>query len=88
MEIEATPAFIRDLKRVRHRRLQQRITRKIEELDAASTLSDVTGVQPMTGWANRYRIRIGDYRLGIALEGGVVVLVRLGPRRDFYRYFP
>ena len=88
MRIEAAPAFQRDLKRVRDRGLQRRIARKIEELAAASTLSDVSGVQPLTGWEDRYRIRIGDYRLGIALERDVVVLVRFGPRRDFYRSFP
>ena len=42
----------------------------------------------MTGWENHYRIRIGDYRLGIALEGDVVVLVRFRHRSDFYRGFP
>ena len=35
-----------------------------------------------------YRARIGDHRLGIALEGDVVVLVRFLHRRDIYRLFP
>ena len=88
MKIETSPAFNRDLKQVRDRRLQQRIARKIEELEAASSLSDVSGVRPMTGWDSYYRIRVGRYRLGIAIEDNVIVLLRFGPRRDFYRYFP
>ena len=88
MKVEASPAFERQLRRLRDGRLRRRISRKIEEIAAAATLSAVTGVRPMAGWENHYRIRIGSYRLGIALEGDVVVLVRLGPRQDFYRRFP
>ncbi len=88
MKIETSPAFKRDLGRVHDRRLQQRIARKIEELAAASTLLDVSGVRPMTGWENHYRIRVGKYRVGIALEDNVVVLVSFRPRQDFYRHFP
>ena len=88
MELDPSPAFNRDLRRVRDRRLQQRIARKIEGLEAASTISEVSGVQPVTGLGSHYRIRIGDYRLGIALEGSVVMLVRFLHRGEIYRHFP
>ncbi len=42
----------------------------------------------MAGQERHYRIRIGGHRLGIVLEDDVVVLLRFGPRRDFYRHFP
>ncbi|NPA92437.1 MAG: type II toxin-antitoxin system RelE/ParE family toxin, partial [Chloroflexi bacterium] len=35
-----------------------------------------------------YRIRLGDYRLGLEIEGDTVVFVRFLHRRDIYRYFP
>ncbi|MCP3962949.1 MAG: type II toxin-antitoxin system RelE/ParE family toxin [bacterium] len=35
-----------------------------------------------------YRFRIGDYRIGVAIEGSEVVLVRCLHRREVYRYFP
>lgn len=35
-----------------------------------------------------YRIRMGDYRLGIIVEGEVVTFVRFLHRRDIYGYFP
>lgn len=34
------------------------------------------------------RLRIGDYRLGMIVEGEVVEIVRFLHRRDIYRYFP
>ena len=88
MELEPSPAFNRDLRRVRDRKLQQRIARKIEELEAASTISEISGVQSVTCLGSHYRIKIGDYRLAIALEGSVVMLIRFLHRGEIYRHFP
>ena len=88
MEIRYHARFDRDTRRIRSRDLSSRLERTIAELKAASNITEVSGVQLMTGWENHYCIRIGDYRLGIALEGDVVVLVRFGHRSDFYRGFP
>ena len=57
-------------------RERQRLLRKIAELEAASTLMEVSGVTRMVGQRRHYRIRIGDYRLGITMEGDVAMLVR------------
>jgi mRNA interferase RelE/StbE len=35
-----------------------------------------------------YRLRIGDYRLGMVIEGDGVKFVRLLHRSEIYRYFP
>ena len=51
----------------------------IGELETASDIADFSGA---------VRIRIGDYRLGIALERDVAILVRFLHRRDVYRFFP
>jgi mRNA-degrading endonuclease RelE of RelBE toxin-antitoxin system len=42
----------------------------------------------MKGYPNRYRIRVGDYRIGIEVQGNKVEMMRVLHRRDFYRYFP
>ncbi len=42
----------------------------------------------MKGNNNRYRIRIGDYRIGIEVQGYQVEMMRVLHRREFYRYFP
>jgi mRNA interferase RelE/StbE len=35
-----------------------------------------------------FRIRIGDYRVGLVFEEGEVTFVRCLHRREIYRYFP
>jgi len=79
---------VKDLERVRDRRLKERVRRVIERLEAAETLQEVEGVKRLRGGEGYYRIRIGDHRLGLVLEGEKVVLVRFLHRKDVYRYFP
>ena len=88
MKVERAPSFRRDLRRTTDREARARVQEKIAELEEASTLFEVTNVRRMAGQERHYRIRIGGHRLGIVLEDDVVVLLRFGPRRGFYRHFP
>ena len=42
----------------------------------------------MKGYPNRYRIRIGDYRVGIETSQNRVEMMRVLHRQEFDRYFP
>ena len=88
MRLDIRPSFNRDLRRIRDRDVRQRLTLKIQEIEAASNFTQMTDVLKMQGYDIHYRIRVGNYRLGIAVEGDVVILLRFGHRRDFYRGFP
>ncbi len=81
-------SFERDLSRLRDETLRRRIREAIEQVEAAENLQDVPKLRQITGFRGCYRIRIGDYRLGIAVEGDEVEFVRCLHRRDIYRYFP
>jgi mRNA interferase RelE/StbE len=77
-------SFTRDLKKIKDREVLQRI----DEVEAADDLSTVGNLKKMRGASDFYRIRLGDYRIGIAAEGDKVEFVRCLPRRDLYRFFP
>ncbi len=40
------------------------------------------------GESSYYRIRFGDYRIGIKIEDDLVIFIRALHRKDIYRYFP
>ena len=88
MEIRYSRAFIRDLRRVRDASIRRRVDRALDDLEAASTIAEVAGAGRIASEPRRYRIRIGDYRLGFALDGDAVTLMRFMHRRQIYRYFP
>ncbi len=88
MEVEFTPSFIRDLRRVRGTEIRGRVEGLIDDLESAPNLPAISGVARIRGPGRYYRVRIGDYRLGLVLDGGTAVLIRFLHRRDIYRFFP
>ena len=88
MEIRYRTSFGRDMRRERNSDLRRRVGRIIEQLQGAPSVATVPGLAGMKGYPNHYRVRIGDYRLGIIVEGDTAILVRLLHRRDIYRHFP
>ena len=69
--------------------MRRRIERKIAELEAATSITDVSSVQRLASPSgNDYRVRIGDYRMGITVEDEVATLVAFGHRSNIYRRFP
>jgi len=81
-------SFTRDLRRIKDRRVLGGVQQAIENVEAADTQSDIANLKKLTNTINCYRIRVGDYRIGIIIEGDGVEFIRCLHRRDLYRYFP
>lgn len=89
MKIAFRRSFERDLKSLKkNRQMLDRIRKKIEEVEAAFSLDDLPSMKKLSGGEDYYRIRVGDYRIGMALEEDTIVFVRCLHRREIYRYFP
>ena len=59
-----------------------------ELVEQAQHLGQVANLKKLRGGGNYYRIRVGDYRIGLIVEGDAVTFVRFLHRKDIYRYFP
>jgi mRNA interferase RelE/StbE len=81
-------SFERDLRAISDRRTLDKIRLTVEAVERAQTLGEVPNLQKITGAAGFFRVRIGDYRVGIAADGDTVEFVRVLHRRDIYRHFP
>ena len=88
MKVEFRGSFAKDLRRIRDRSLKRRVKEVIESAEVADTLQEVSGIRKLRGGDQYYRIRIGDYRLGLILDEDTVIFVRFLHRKDIYRYFP
>lgn len=49
---------------------------------------DLQNVKKLEGYTTYYRIRVGEYRIGIEVLEGQVIFVCFLNRKDIYRYFP
>ena len=56
-------------------------------LENINSLDEILDIKAMKGYPNRYRICIGNYRLGIEVNGDLIELMRVLHRREFYSYF-
>ncbi|MFB2921445.1 MULTISPECIES: type II toxin-antitoxin system RelE family toxin [Aerosakkonema] len=89
MEIKYRQAFLKDLKKLKSSTSYERIYElAFTTLEAIKTLEEIPDIKAMQGYAGRYRIRIGDYRIGIEVNEDVIEVMRVLHRREFYRYFP
>jgi mRNA interferase RelE/StbE len=81
-------SFARDLKKIRDNSILNRVERVIANAKEAETLQNVRSLTKLRGYDTFYRIRIGDYRVGIEVVGDEVIFVRVLHRKNIYRYFP
>lgn len=88
MKVEFRRSFERDVDKIRDEDLLDRIKTTIESVEAATSLLDVNDITKLKTRGNYYRIRIGDYRIGITVNEDLVSFVRVLHRREIYRYFP
>jgi mRNA interferase RelE/StbE len=88
MIIEFKKSFEKDLLNILDADLYQRIQQVIAEVETAENLREISNVKKLQGEADYYRIRVGDYRVGIKLNDGVVYFVRILHRKEIYRSFP
>ena len=81
-------SYERDLKKIVDDTLKADIKQSVRSVKNAQTTQDIPSLKKLKGYKIHYRIRIGDYRIGVTIEGYLVTFSRCLPRKDFYKYFP
>jgi len=89
MNVEFDKSFYKSLKQIHNTRILGRLKRIIIEIEKSSSLQDLPNIIKLTGFANYYRIRIGDYRVGIELNDKTTIrFIIIAHRKDIYKIFP
>ena len=89
MNVVFDRSFSRSLDKIKDKRIRQKLLRIILDLEAAESPGEIRNLEKLSGFKNYYRIRMGDYRLGIEMESGDTIrLVLIAQRKDIYRHFP
>ena len=88
MELEFRDSFLKDVKHIKQAAVKKKITAVIVESRKATSLLDLKNVKKLEGTNDYYRIRIGDYRIGVKLQDKKLIFLRCLNRKDICRYFP
>lgn len=81
-------SFDKDLAAVTDAGYLRRIQKMIEQVETARNLHEIPNLKRLEAKGKYFRIRLGDYRVGLVFEQGAVTFVRCLHRREIYRYFP
>ncbi len=89
MRVLFTKSFAKDLrKHKKNQELLKQVQRIIENVEQAEAVSELTNLKQLKAEGRYFRIRIGDYRIGITIEDNQVTFVRVLHRKEIYRFFP
>lgn len=81
-------SFERDLKSIRQRHVRDAVRAIISAVEGATCPAEIAGLKKLKAAGSYFRLRIGDYRLGLVIDGDTVKFVRILHRGEIYRYFP
>ena len=84
MQIEFSEKFIKDIENIEEKKILIKLENIIENIKNKKPIK----MKKIKGFKNFYRIRIGDYRLGIEIDKEKVIIKRFLHRKKIYRLFP
>ena len=88
MKTEFNRYFLKDLDKLPTKELKAEVAAIILAVEAAESLAEINNVKKLKGYKTAYRIRIGDFRVGLLLTQDTVEFVRVVNRKDIYKLFP
>ena len=59
-----------------------------DDLKQAVALSKLGNIEKMQGYDNYYKVRFGDYRLGLHEDNGNIIIKVVMHRKEIYKFFP
>ncbi len=81
--------FNKDIRNLRNNKgVLDDIYNSIVNVESVSQLKEIKNFKKIVGSKNHYRIKIGDYRIGILIKNNVVEFLRVAHRKDIYKAFP
>ncbi|NVK86340.1 MAG: type II toxin-antitoxin system RelE/ParE family toxin [Cytophagia bacterium] len=88
MEVVYLKSFSKDLDKINNKKLKESLLELIENCKSANSISELAGSKRLVGFRTAYRIRVGNYRVGVFFEDNCVTFARVLHRKDIYKLFP
>ena len=89
MKAKFKKSFAKDLrKKALDKKLLKSVKAVIQEVEKTDSIGNIANLKKLKAEGTYYRIRSGDYRIGLVIEKDTVHFVRMLHRSEIYRYFP
>ena len=88
MTVSFKKSFLKEIKKLKNKHLKDSITECILQVESAPSIQNIKNLKKLAGYDVYYRIRVGDYRIGLKIEDDSVFFVVVEHRKDIYKVFP
>jgi len=68
--------------------LKAKVAHVVSQVIQADSLSQIKNLKKLKGFRTAYRIKIGDFRIGLVFEDNTVFFAAIANRKDIYKRFP
>jgi len=88
MKVEFKKSFLKGLNKLKNKHLKNSIANCIIQVESAEKTTNIRNLKKLVGYDIYYRIRIGEYRIGLKVENNLVYFVVCEHRKEIYKKFP
>ncbi len=89
MNIEFTKKFEKQIDKLNDNKVIKEVSKCVKDVINANNIDEIKNIKKLKGEYNAYRIRIGNYRIGVFFEGNNKILFSVFlHRKDIYKRFP
>lgn len=81
-------SFKKDIRKIKDKQVKNGLLNLIEKIKASGNITEIINLKKIKGSKGFYRVKLGNYRVGVKLEGDTLTFIRFLHRKDIYRYFP
>ena len=88
MKIRFKDSFGKDLRNLKNKSILAKVQKAVENAEQAEIPQNIHQFKKLRGSSAYFRIKVGEYRIGVELEKDTLIFWRILSRREIYRYFP
>lgn len=88
MIVKIDKTFEKDTRKISDSKVFHQLAELIESLQLVDSVSEIKNLKKLKTFKDYYRIRLGNYRIGLQLHKNEIILIRFLHRKDIYTFFP
>jgi mRNA interferase RelE/StbE len=89
MIVRIDKSFQKDTSKINDAKTKAALVEVINNIQAAADISSINKLKKIVGYKSMYRIRLGDFRIGLEYtESNEIILIRFLHRKEIYKWWP
>ena len=88
MEVTFDKSFSKSLDKINDKAILKKVEKIILQCENANDLNQISNLKKMIGFKSYYRIKSGDYRIGIEINEQTIDFIIIAHIKNVYNKFP